>query len=357
MTEIAQTTSFTLSEIAEFIDAAGDQQAVRIVGESSRQILSLATLEQAQDQDVTHLSSASYKRFLANTAAGAVILSEADLEDCPCDAIVVSKPYLAFARISQLFAKPVEGGTGHHETAYIDATATVASSACIGPNAYIGADVEIGERVIVGANTSIGARCKVAQECKLASNVTLYSDVRLGDRTTIHSGAVIGADGFGFTPDGSGHLVEIAQIGGVKVGCDVSIGANTTIDCGAIGDTVIEDGVKIDNQVQIGHNSHIGAHTLICGCVGIVGSTKIGRHCVLAGGVGVGGEKPIELCDGVIASATVHITQSISEPGVYSGSILHQPHNLWRRNILRFAQLDGLFKRVKRLESQVEERR
>jgi UDP-3-O-[3-hydroxymyristoyl] glucosamine N-acyltransferase len=178
----------------------------------------------------------------------------------------------------------------------------------------------------------------------------LYHAVDVGSDSVIHSQAVIGADGFGYTPDAKGQMVEIAQIGGVTIGRNVSIGAATTIDRGAIENTIIEDGVKIDNQVQIGHNCIIGEHTLICGCCGIVGSSKIGKHCVFAGDVGVGGDAPIEVCDFVIVSARTLISRSITEPGTYSGSNLYDHNRQWKRNALRFLELDTLFKRVKKLE-------
>jgi UDP-3-O-[3-hydroxymyristoyl] glucosamine N-acyltransferase len=184
-------------------------------------------------------------------------------------------------------------------------------------------------------------------------NVVLYQDVRIGPRTLVHSGAVIGADGFGFTPDEQMHLQAVAQVGGVSIGADVSIGACTSIDRGAIEDTVIEDGVKIDNQVQIGHNCHIGAHSVICGCVGIVGSTRIGRHCVLAGGVGVGGDGPIEICDRVVVSGMTHVSSSIVEPGIYSGGVIHNVSQAWKKNALRFQKLDELSRRVKALEKKL----
>jgi UDP-3-O-[3-hydroxymyristoyl] glucosamine N-acyltransferase len=178
----------------------------------------------------------------------------------------------------------------------------------------------------------------------------LYPDVHLGARSIVHSGAVLGADGFGFAPDEHGHLVSIAQLGGLRVGADVSIGAATTVDRGAIEDTVIEDGVKIDNQVQIGHNCRIGAHSVICGCVGIVGSTSIGAHCVLAGGVGIGGSAPIEICEGVTITGMTHVSASINEPGIYSGGVIHSKSRNWKKNALRLQKLDALFRRVARLE-------
>ena len=181
-------------------------------------------------------------------------------------------------------------------------------------------------------------------------NACIYHGVRIGERCVIHSGAVIGADGFGFTPGETGELVEIAQLGGVTLGDDVVVGACSTIDRGALADTVVHDGVKIDNQVQIGHNCEIGEHTLICGAVGLAGSTRIGRHCALAGGAGVAGDGPVEICDYVQVGVVTTITRSITEPGVYSGGVLHNTNRRWRRNALRFNQLDELARRIARLE-------
>ena len=220
---------------------------------------------------------------------------------------------------------------GVDASARIDRTVTIAPSAAVGPGVVIGAECEIGPDVRIYANVIVGERCQIGKGVVLMSGAILSSDVRLGARSIVHSGAVIGSDGFGFTPDEKGHLQAIAQLGGVNIGEEVSIGACTSIDRGAIDDTVIEDGVKIDNQVQIGHNCRIGAHSIICGCVGIVGSTTIGRHCVLAGGVGVGGDGPITICDQVVLTGTTYVASSISEPGVYSSGVLHTASRQWKR--------------------------
>lgn len=337
---------YSLQEIADHVGG-------QVVGDPQQQIDGLGSLQTAQASQITHLSSPAYKQYLPETAAAAVILNEKDAAECPCAAVVVAQPYLAFAIVSQLFAKSRPGHGSVDPSASVHPSVAVPKTAYIGPNVVIGADTQLADDVWLQANITVGERCRLDRGVVVYGNVTLYADVKIGAESVVHSGAVIGADGFGFTHDGDGKLQGIAQLGGVQIGSHVSVGANTTIDCGAIEDTVIEDGVKIDNLVQIGHNCHIGAHSLICGKVGLVGSTRIGRHCVLAGGVGVGGDKPIELCDGVIASATTHITQSITEPGVYSGSSMYQPHNLWRRNVLRLPQLDELFKRVRKLEKTV----
>jgi len=335
--------SFTLEELAKHVGA-------HVTGNPQVAISGLGSLETACSGQLSHLSSAVYRRYLADTAASAVILDEKNLEHWQGNAIVTDNPYLAFAKISQLFAQVPELTPGLDPSSKVDERATVASSACVGPGVVIGADCEIGVNARIYANVVIGARCRIGADAMLMPNVVFGADVSLGARSVVHSGAVIGSDGFGFAPDEEGHLQAIAQLGGVQIGQDVSIGACTSIDRGAIEDTVIEDGVKIDNQVQIGHNCLVGAHSILCGCVGIVGSTVIGRHCVLGGGVGVGGDGPIEICDHVVISGMTHVSASITEPGAYSGGVLHNTSRQWKRNALRFQKLDELNRRVARLE-------
>jgi UDP-3-O-[3-hydroxymyristoyl] glucosamine N-acyltransferase len=338
--------SFTLSDLAGRLSA-------RLVGDPAIVIRGVASLGSAGAHDLSHLSSPGYRAQLAGSRAAAVILQEADLDLWGGAALVVKNPYLAFARASQLFARPPALDEGVHESARIAPSARLGDGVRVGPGVVVGRGAVIGPRVRLYANSVVGDDCHVGADCVLMPNAVLYADVTLGARCVIHSGAVIGADGFGFTPDERGHLVAIAQLGGVRLGDDVSVGACTSIDRGTLDDTIIEDGVKIDNQVQIGHNCQVGAHTVICGCVGIVGSTRIGRHCVLAGGVGIGGGTPIELCDRVIVSGMTHVSASINEPGVYSGGVLHGHNRQWKKNALRFQRLDELHRRVARLERAV----
>ncbi|XOV85748.1 MAG: UDP-3-O-(3-hydroxymyristoyl)glucosamine N-acyltransferase [bacterium] len=333
----------TVADIAQTIDAT-------VTGDDTLELHGLGSLGSASAGQLSHLSSPNYRHMLAATKASAVILRAEDAAQCPTTALVVDDPYLAFAKASMCFAKPVQMAKGVHPSAEIGAHCTIDATASIGPNVVIGAHTVVSAGVCIHAGVSVGERCRLAAGVILHANATLYSDVQLGENTHIHSSAVIGAPGFGFAPDAKGHLHEIAQLGGVVIGANVSVGAGSTIDCGAIDATVVEDGVKIDNQVQIGHNSHIGAHTVICGCVGIAGSSVIGKHCILAGGSGVGGDKPVTLCDGVRVTACTTISQSVSVPGTYSGSIVFHEHNKWRRNALRFFALDDLFKRVRKLE-------
>jgi UDP-3-O-[3-hydroxymyristoyl] glucosamine N-acyltransferase len=335
--------TYTLGDLAQRIDA-------RVAGDASVVVTGLGSIERARPGDLTHLSSRTYRRFLPTTKATAVILRAEDLAQCPTHALIVRQPYVAFAVLSHLFKTDPPAAPGVHASAVIDATTQLGKRVSVGANVVVGASCRIADDVVVGPNCVIGDACVLGEGVRLMASVTLYRRVRIGARSVVHSGAVIGADGFGFARDAQGRQQEIAQIGGVVLGEDVSVGAATTIDRGAIDDTVIGDGVKIDNQVQIGHNCTIGNDTVICGCVGIVGSTRIGAQCVLAGGVGVGGDGPIEIVDRVVVSGMTHVSRSITEPGVYSGGVLHSATLKWKRNALRFAELDDLAKRIARLE-------
>ncbi len=335
--------TFTLGQLAETVSA-------RLVGDPALPITGLASLAAARAGDLSHLSSSAYRSQLAASSASAVILSERDLARWGRAALVTDNPYLAFARLSQLFARLPYLQEGVDPSAHLHPEADVSDTASIGPGVSIGPGSRIGARARLYANAVVGEGCQVGDDCVLMPHVVLYGHVRMGARCVIHGGAVVGADGFGFTRAEDGSAAAIAQLGGVVLGDDVNVGACTSIDRGTMDDTVIEDGVKIDNQVQIGHNCRIGAHTIICGCVGIVGSTRIGRRCVLAGGVGVGGDRPIEIADGVVVSGMTHVSRSISEPGIYSGGVLHSRNLKWKKNALRFARLDELHRRVGALE-------
>ncbi len=338
--------SHPLGDIADLVGG-------RLVGQSDIRISSLGTLENARGEQLSHLSARSYKRYLPTTRAAAVILRESDLAQCPCAAILVEDPYLAFAKASHLFE------TSPLPSSRIDSSANIAGSAVLGQGvgvecgAVIRDRVSIGQKTVIGANSVIGEGVILGEQVRIMPGVVIYHGVVIGDRTVIHSGSVIGADGFGFAPDERGRLQAIAQTGSVVIGADVSIGACSTIDRGAIDDTRIGDGVKIDNQVQIGHNCEIGDHTILCGCVGLAGSTKIGKHCVIAGAVGMAGDGPIEIADGVIISAMTHVAKSIAQAGVYSGGVPHCDNRRWRRNIVRFNELDALAKRLNKLEKKM----
>ena len=341
----------TIKEIAEAIGEmlSGDAQ---VRGDATTTIRSPAPIDAAGPDQITHLSGPAYRRFLPGTRAGAVLLREGDASACPSTAVVVANPYLAFAYVSQMFAAPPRIAAGVHDAAHVAASARVDPCAAIGPGAVVGDHAEIGANAEIRANAHVGEGSRIGAATVVHTNACIYHGVRIGQRCVVHSGAVIGADGFGFTPGETGELVEIAQLGGVTVGDDVVVGACSTIDRGTLADTVVHNGVKIDNQVQIGHNCEIGEHTLICGAVGLAGSTKIGRHCALAGGAGVAGDGPVEICDHVQVGVVTTITRSITEPGVYSGGVLHNTNRRWRRNALRFNQLDELARRIARLEGE-----
>jgi UDP-3-O-[3-hydroxymyristoyl] glucosamine N-acyltransferase len=338
---------YSIGELAAHIHAD-------VVGDANVRITGLGALASAREGQLAFLGSPSFKRHLSGTRASAVVVSPRDAAECTTNCIVSENPRLDFARLSQLFDDRPADPRGVHPWAKIHPSVVVPVDVSVGPNAVIGARVILASGVSVGANCVVGDDCVLGQGTRLMPGVVLYHRVRIGARCIIHSGSVIGGDGFGFVPDAQGRFETVAQVGGVRVGDDVSIGSCTTIDRGAIEDTVIGNGVKIDNQVQIGHNCVIGDHSLLCGCVGLVGSTRIGQHCVLAGMVGVGsGAGPVEITDGVMVSGLTHVSRSIARPGVYSGGVLHSETRRWKRNALRFGELDTLAKRVADLEKRL----
>ena len=330
----------TLGEIADLIGAELD-------GDPATLISGVATLINAEEGHISFLSNRRYRSHLESTRASAVILAGEDKSACPVSSLVVGNPYLSYARVvSFLYPEPAFT-PGVHELASVSATASIHPGAGIGAHAHIGDNVKIHENVFIGPGCVLEEDVSVGSNCRLTANVTLCRGTILGERVRIHPGVVLGADGFGIANDG-GQWLKIPQLGKVVIGNDVEIGANTTIDRGALEDTVIEDGVKIDNQVQIGHNVTIGAHTAIAGCVGIAGSTHIGRRCMIGGGAGISGH--IEIGDDVIITAFSGVANSLAGPGVYSGAMASTDNKTWRKNIARFKHLDELARRLKRLE-------
>ncbi|SDT93186.1 UDP-3-O-(3-hydroxymyristoyl)glucosamine N-acyltransferase [Halopseudomonas salegens] len=340
---MSQPDTLTLIQLAERLDA-------RLQGDGNQRISGLATLQQAEPQDLSFLANSQYRKYLADTRAGAVLLRESDAAGFGGNALIVADPYLTYARLSHHFDRKPKAAAGIHPTAVIAASAHIDPTASIGAGVVIEDGVVIAARVMVGAQSFVGARSHIGEEGWLAPRVTLYHDVQIGKRVSIQSGAVIGSEGFGFA-NNQGQWEKIAQIGGVLIGDDVDIGANTTIDRGALSDTVIANGVKLDNQIQIAHNVHVGEHTAMAACVGISGSTRIGRHCTIAGGVGMVGH--IEVCDHAFVTGMTMVTRSITEPGAYSSGTAMQTVADWRKSAARLRQLDGLFKRVQQLEKQL----
>ncbi|WP_239481957.1 UDP-3-O-(3-hydroxymyristoyl)glucosamine N-acyltransferase [Pseudomonas insulae] len=336
--------ALTLGQLAERLGAT-------LRGAENKRITGLATLHEAGPEQLSFLANPQYRRFLATTQAGAVLLTAKDAEGYAGDALLVADPYLAYARISHLFDPKPQAVAGQvHPTAVIAADALLDPTASVGPHAVIESGARIGAGVTIGAQCFIGARTVIGDGGWLAPRVTLYHDVTIGQRVSIQSGAVIGGEGFGFANE-RGVWQKIAQIGGVTIGDDVEIGSNTTIDRGALADTVIGNGVKLDNQIMIAHNVQVGDHTAMAGCVGISGSAKIGKHCMLAGGVGLVGH--IEICDGVFVTGMTMVTRSITEPGAYSSGTAMQTAGEWKKSAARFRQLDDMARRLQTLEKRL----
>lgn len=326
------------------------------------QITGIASLEQAQPYQISFLSSAKFRSQALACQASALVLSALDYTELKtqlsanCAVIEVENPYLYYSRLSHLFKPTVSvpyARAGVHPSAIIDPSARIDPSATIGPQVVIGAGCEIGAQVHLSAGCVLGASTSIGAQTYLHPRVVLYEGCRIGQRGIVHAGVVIGADGFGFAND-QGQWVKIAQLGGVCIGDDVEIGANTTIDRGALNDTVIEDGVKLDNQIQIGHNVHIGAHTALAGCVGVAGSAIIGKHCMIGGAAMILGH--LEIADHVIISSGTLISRSIRQPGMYTGIYPAQTNQDWEKTAAVMQQLPNLRLRLKALEKNLQYR-
>ncbi len=331
--------TYTLVDLAEQVGAT-------LTSGHDEVIAGVSTLQSAKQGDISFLANSHYKKFLTKTKASAIILSEHDSQDCPVHSMVTTEPYLAFARIATLLHPQALAQAGCH------ATAVVADDACIDQSAHIGANCVIESGAIVAADAVVypgcvvGENAKVGKNTKLMANVTVYHGCEIGDNCLLHSGVVIGSDGFGIAPSKEG-WVKVPQLGCVIIGDDVEIGSNTTIDRGALGDTVIGDGVKLDNQIQIAHNVVIGNHTAIAACTAIAGSTSIGKNCVIAGAVGIVGH--LEIASGVTVTAMSLVTKSIAEPGVYSSGWGAQPQSSWQRQVAGLRRLPKMMRRLQGL--------
>ncbi len=335
-----------LEEIAQRLGA-------RLVGEARREIRGLATLAAARHHQLSFLANSRYRRDLETTRAGAVLLREGDLAAVPegTTAVVVDDPYLAYARVAEWLHPEPEITPGIHPSAVVDPRAEIHPSAQVGPQCVIEAGAVVGPRTLLGPGCMVGEGVRIGADCRLVARVTLCHGVRLGDRVRLHPGVVIGADGFGLAREGE-HWVKIPQLGSVVLGDDCEIGANSTIDRGALDDTVLEEGVKLDNLVQIAHNVRIGAHSVIAAQSGIAGSTHIGRGCVLGGQVGIAGH--LRIADGVTLTGKAMVTKSIDRPGVYSSGLPMAENGEWRRQVARIRRLAALEKRVARLEERLD---
>ena len=299
-------------------------------GDPGLRVSRVATLVHAGEGSLSFLANPRYRKQLGTTRATAVLLSATDAESCPVAALIDPNPYLAYARIAALIHPQPVAQAGIHPSAVIAAGARIARSATVGPLAVVEEDVELGERVYVGSGCVVQRGARIGADTRLSARVSVCERVQIGERCILHPGAVIGADGFGFAAD-SGAWVKVPQVGSVRIGDDVEIGANTTIDRGAIDDTVVEHGVKLDNQIQVGHNVTIGAHTAIAGCTGISGSTAIGRRCMIGGMVGFAGH--LTIADDVVVTGCSLVSASIKEAGTYSSGMPTVETRAWRRMV------------------------
>jgi UDP-3-O-[3-hydroxymyristoyl] glucosamine N-acyltransferase len=307
-------------------------------GDPSLLVSRVATLSHAEPGAVSFLANPRYRKQMESTRATAVLVGPEHAESCRVAALIDPNPYLAYARIAELLHPQTAPEPGIHSSAVVSSRARIAASASVGPLAVIEDDVDIGERVFVGPGCIVQRGAHLGADSRLIARVNLYAGVRIGQRCIVHAGAVIGADGFGFAPD-AGTWVKVPQVGSVQIGDDVEIGANTTIDRGAIDDTVVENGVKLDNQIQVGHNVTIGAHTAIAGCVGISGSTTIGQRCMIGGGVGIAGH--LTIADDVVVTGCSLVSASIKHAGSYSSGMPTVETRLWRRMVAHLRRLDS----------------
>lgn len=337
--------ALTLRDIAERLHcrlegAVDDVDIVRVAG-----------IEQAGPGDLTFVANPRYHAQLRYTRASAVILGEGDQSAAPCPVLRSDNPYRTFAEAVSLFHQPAPPVRGIDPLSSIAADATIGPEVSVGPFVVIGSGAAIGARTIIESHVVIGAHAEVGSDCLLHSHVAIRDGVSVGHRVIIHDGAVLGSDGFGYVrrPDGS-HM-KIPQIAAVVIEDDVEIGANTTIDRGAMDDTVIEEGVKLDNQIQIGHNCRIGAHTAIAGCTGIAGSTRIGKYCMVGGGSLIAGH--LTIVDRTIISGGTAVIKSIAESGTYTGLFPLQPHAEWIRNVSLVRHLHDLMERIRGLEGKI----
>ena len=336
-----------LSQLAE--QAGADWR-----GDGECLIHAVNTLTEAGAGEISFLSNSHYRKYLSTTAASAVILSTEQADSCPlANMLVTDNPYLVFARVARLLQDEPVAAPGVHQSAVIEADAVIHPSASIAALVYIGSACRIGKNVSIQPGAVIQKNCVIDDDTQIAANVTLYQGVRIGKRCLLQAGAVIGGDGFGFAKDGE-RWVKIPQSGNVIIGDDVEVGVNTAIDRGAIQNTVIHNGVKLDNLIQVAHNVQIGANTAIAGQTAIAGSSTIGSNCTIGGCSGIVGH--IELGDNVHISAMTKVTKSISKPGLYTGHVAAMPHQQWSKNMALFKQLDELARKIKQLEQKLEDK-
>lgn len=333
---------YTLAELADVIGAT-------VKGDVNCKIYGVASLANAKLGDVSFLEDKKHACLLETSEASAIVVSKECVNMSPMNALLVTNPKLDFIKLTTLFKPRILPKPGLHPTVVLGENCQIAQGVHLGAYVVIGDNVDIGANTVIRSGTHLGDQVKVGESCYLYSQVTVYDEVVIGDRAIIHSGAVIGADGFGFAPNAQREWIKIPQIGRVLIGDDVEIGANTTIDRGALDDTQLGNGVKIDNLVMIAHNITVGDHTIIAGCTGIAGSVTIGKHCIIGGAVTMNGH--IRIVDNVILVGGAQVFRPITEPGVYGSGMLIQPFREWRKGIIRYWKLGDVFERLKKLEA------
>ena len=335
-------TPFLLSELVA-------QFGGEVLGDRSTHIYQVAALASARSGDLAFLTNAKYLDQLDTTHASAVILGSETAEATALPRIVCDNPYAYFARVSGFLNPPRSNTPGVADRACVASSATLGVDVYVGPGAVVDDEAEIGKGAQIGAGCYVGRAARIGAGSVMHPNSTIYHECVIGERAVIHSGAVIGADGFGMAMDG-GRWLKIPQIGRVIIGADVEVGANTTIDRGVLDDTIVEDDVKLDNQIQIGHNCFIGAHTAIAGCVGIAGSVRIGSYCRIGGSAMIIGH--LEIADNVEISAGTLVPKSIRKPGKYTAVFPISDHEDWARNASLVRHLKELRDRIRALEQQ-----
>lgn len=333
--------TWTVQQLAERL-------GVPFRGEGGHNLVRVSSLNSADRESLAFLSRSAFSSQLTDTAAGAVILAPEDADAAPCAVLISENPYATYARAAQLLHPPRALPAGQGPGARVDPAAELGEGIHVGANAVIEAGARVGDAALIGAGSYIGHGARIGAATRVGPNVVVAHGCVLGDRCTVQPGAVIGSDGFGFAKDGD-EWIAIPQIGRVLIGDDVEIGANTTIDRGSLDDTVVGNGVILDNQIQIAHNVHIGDHTAMAGCVGVAGSAHIGRRCTVGGAAVILGH--LEIVDDVHITAMSLVTKSITLAGTYSSGTPLQPNSDWRRNAARFRQLDRLVRRVTDLEA------
>ena len=333
----------TLGELAKRLGA-------QVAGDAGCEIHRVATLHNAGEGDIAFLHDSKHRRFLSSTGASAVILKEENSADLKTNGLIIDNPHIAYVKVVEWLNPVKPEKPGIHPSATIHPDCHIDPEAYIGPQCVIESGVVIQAGCEIGPGSIIGKDVEIGKNTRLVANVTICHGVKIGGRVILHPGVVIGADGFGLANE-KGQWIKVPQVGAVLIGDDVEVGANTTIDRGAIEDTVIGQGVKLDNLIQIGHNVHIGDHTAIAACTAIAGSARIGKHCAIGGCVGIVGH--LEIADNVTITGMSHVSQAITEPGVYSSGTPLEENKKWHRNFIRLKQLDEMAQRLKKVEKQI----